>query len=145
MSLHLVRLVLEGVAQSASAASEASSAIGSIGGASDGGRTITIGVGGSAFEEQAREVLIMKKAVYEKEFPHLVTFCVGTGPEEKLKIKGHCEKFELKSTYVLGARARTSSQRSTPSPTWATFPPPMSTLAWSLWSAWPARRQSAML
>ena len=79
-SLHFVQLVLEGVAQSASAASEASSAIGSIGGASDGGRTITIGVGGIA------EVLIMKKAVYEKEFPHLVTFCVGTGPEEKLKI-----------------------------------------------------------
>ena len=74
MSLHLVRLVLEGVAQSASAASEASSAIGSIGGASDGGRTITIGVGGIA------EVLIMKKAVP-------VTFCVGTGPAECMACK----------------------------------------------------------
>ena len=100
MSVQLVRLVLEGVAQSASAALEASSATGSIGGASDGGRTFAIGVGGIA------EVLIMKKAVCEKERPHLVTVCVGAGPEEKLKIKGLCEKFELKSTYVLGARGQ---------------------------------------
>ena len=63
MSLHDVWLVLEGMAQSASAASETSSAAGGIGGVSDGGGAITIGVGGGiAVDDQAQEVLIMKKA-----------------------------------------------------------------------------------
>ena len=61
-----MRLVLEGVAQSASAASETSSATGSIGGTTGsigGASAITIGVGGGiAVDDQAQEVLIMKKA-----------------------------------------------------------------------------------
>ena len=59
-------LVLEGVAQSASAASETSSATGSIGGTTGslgGASAITIGVGGGiAVDDQAQAVLIMKKA-----------------------------------------------------------------------------------
>ena len=59
-------LVLEGVAQSASAASETSSATGSIGGTTGSlgsASAITIGVGGGiAVDDQAQDVLIMKKA-----------------------------------------------------------------------------------
>ena len=63
MSLHDVWLVLEGVAQSASAASETSSATGSIGGTTGSlGGASGVGVGGGiAVDDHAQDVLIMKK------------------------------------------------------------------------------------
>merc|ERR1712039_335136 len=51
--------------------------------------------------------LLHAAAAYEKEFPDLVTLCVGTGPEEELnKLKKLCEKLELKNTFLLGARGQ---------------------------------------
>jgi len=62
---------------------------------------------GKAAEWKRQAALLHAAAAYEKEFPHLVTFCVGTGPEEELnKIKGLCEKLELKNTFILGARGQ---------------------------------------
>merc|ERR1711941_3979 len=43
---------------------------------------------GKAAEWKRQAALLHAAAQYEKEFPDLVTFCVGTGPEEELqKIK----------------------------------------------------------
>ena len=66
LAVRVVRSVLTGVAQSASAASETSSATGSSGGTTGslgGASAITIGVGGGiAVDDQAQAVLIMKRA-----------------------------------------------------------------------------------
>merc|ERR1712199_23260 len=44
---------------------------------------------------------------YEKDFPNLITLCVGTGPEEELKkITDLCAELQLKNTYILGARGQ---------------------------------------
>jgi glycosyltransferase involved in cell wall biosynthesis len=62
---------------------------------------------GKAAEWKRQAALLHAAAQYEKEFPDLITFCVGTGPEEELnKIKAVCEKLQLKNTYLLGARGQ---------------------------------------
>merc|ERR1712039_121002 len=51
--------------------------------------------------------LLHAAAEYEKEFPELVTLCVGTGPEEEIqKLKDLCEELGLKNTFLLGARSQ---------------------------------------
>merc|ERR1712206_43789 len=45
--------------------------------------------------------------VYENDFPTMVTFCVGTGPDdEKEKLLKLCEELGLKNTFLLGARGQ---------------------------------------
>merc|ERR1712113_558974 len=62
---------------------------------------------GKAAEWKRQAALLHAASQYEKEFPELVTFCVGTGPEEEInKVKALCEKLELKNTFLLGARGQ---------------------------------------
>jgi glycosyltransferase involved in cell wall biosynthesis len=62
---------------------------------------------GKAAEWKRQAALLHAAAEYEKEFPDLVTLCVGTGPEEELKkLKDLCEKLELSNTLLLGARGQ---------------------------------------
>merc|ERR1712226_300944 len=62
---------------------------------------------GKAAEWKRQAALLHAASQYEKEFPELVTFCVGTGPEEELKkITDLCAKLELKNTFCLGARGQ---------------------------------------
>merc|ERR1712113_1202839 len=62
---------------------------------------------GKAAEWKRQAALLHAAAEYEKEFPELITLCVGTGPEEELnKLKALCEKLELKNTFLLGARGQ---------------------------------------
>jgi len=69
--------------------------------------TQLIGFVGKAAEWKRQAALLHAASQYEKEFPNLVTFCVGTGPEEELnKLKALCEKLQLKNTFLLGARGQ---------------------------------------
>jgi len=62
---------------------------------------------GKAAEWKRQAALLHAAAKYEKEFPNLVTFCVGTGPDEEIKkLTDLCEKLELKNTFLLGARGQ---------------------------------------
>merc|ERR1712113_533022 len=62
---------------------------------------------GKAAEWKRQAALLHAAAQYEKEFPDLVTFCVGTGPEDELKkLKDLCEQLGLKNTFLLGARGQ---------------------------------------
>jgi len=62
---------------------------------------------GKAAEWKRQAALLKAAALYEKEYPNLITFCVGTGPDEELqKLKDLCEKLELKNTFLLGARGQ---------------------------------------
>merc|ERR1712217_510401 len=62
---------------------------------------------GKAAEWKRQAALLHAAAKYEKEFPELVTFCVGTGPDEEIKkLQDLCEKLQLKNTFLLGARGQ---------------------------------------
>merc|ERR1712050_302793 len=62
---------------------------------------------GKAAEWKRQAALLHAAAEYEKQFPDLITFCVGTGPEDEInKLKALCEKLGLKSTFLLGARGQ---------------------------------------
>merc|ERR1712217_338777 len=62
---------------------------------------------GKAAEWKRQAALLHAAAEYEKTFPDLITFCVGTGPQDELdKLKALCEKLELKNTFLLGARGQ---------------------------------------
>mmetsp|Transcript_9058 Transcript_9058/g.14643 ORF Transcript_9058/g.14643 Transcript_9058/m.14643 type:complete len:467 (-) Transcript_9058:67-1467(-) len=62
---------------------------------------------GKAAEWKRQAALLRAASEYEKEFPELVTFCVGTGPDEELKkLKDLCEELKLENTFLLGARGQ---------------------------------------
>merc|ERR1712070_587785 len=62
---------------------------------------------GKAAEWKRQAALLHAAAAYEKDFPNMVTLCVGTGPEEEIKkLTDLCEKLELKNTFLLGARGQ---------------------------------------
>merc|ERR1719253_1218845 len=62
---------------------------------------------GKYAEWKRQAALLHAAAAYEKENPDVVTFCVGTGPEdEKNKIIALCEKLGLKNTFLLGPRGQ---------------------------------------
>lgn len=62
---------------------------------------------GKAAEWKRQAALLHAAAEYEKEFPDLITLCVGTGPDEELKkLTELCEKLGLKNTLLLGARSQ---------------------------------------
>jgi len=62
---------------------------------------------GKAAEWKRQAALLHAAAEYEKQFPDLITFCVGTGPEDELnKLKALCEELGLKNTFLLGARGQ---------------------------------------
>jgi glycosyltransferase involved in cell wall biosynthesis len=60
------------------------------------------------FAEWKRQAALLHAAsLYEKDFPDLVTLCVGTGPDaEAEKLKALCAELGLKNTFLLGARAQ---------------------------------------
>merc|ERR1719199_1699547 len=54
---------------------------------------------GKYAEWKRQAALLHAAAAYEKDHPDVVTFCVGTGPDdEKKKIINLCEKLGLKNT-----------------------------------------------
>lgn len=62
---------------------------------------------GKFAEWKRQAALLHAAALYEKEYPDLVTLCVGTGPEEEAnKLKALCAELGLKNTFLLGARAQ---------------------------------------
>jgi len=62
---------------------------------------------GKAAEWKRQAALLHAASKYEKEFPNLITFCVGTGPEEEIKkVTDLCEKLGLQNTFCLGARGQ---------------------------------------
>jgi len=62
---------------------------------------------GKFAEWKRQAALLHAAAAYEKEFPDLVTLCVGTGPDaEADKLKALCSELGLKNTFLLGARAQ---------------------------------------
>jgi len=62
---------------------------------------------GKAAEWKRQAALLHAAAEYEKQFTDLITFCVGTGPDDELnKVKALCEKLGLKNTFLLGARGQ---------------------------------------
>ena len=62
---------------------------------------------GKAAEWKRQAALLHAAAKYEKEFPDVVTLCVGTGPEDELqKIKDLCQRLNSKNTFVLDARGQ---------------------------------------
>merc|ERR1719265_359426 len=62
---------------------------------------------GKFAEWKHQAALLHAAALYEKEYPDLVTLCVGTGPEEEAnKLKALCAELGLKNTFLLGARAQ---------------------------------------
>merc|ERR1712190_290982 len=62
---------------------------------------------GKAAEWKRQAALLHAASQYEKEFPNLVTFCVGTGPDEEIKkLTDLCEKLQLKNTFLLGAQGQ---------------------------------------
>jgi glycosyltransferase involved in cell wall biosynthesis len=62
---------------------------------------------GKAAEWKRQAALLRAAAEYEKDFPDLITMCVGTGPEEELKkLKDLCEELKLENTFLLGARGQ---------------------------------------
>ena len=64
---------------------------------------------GKAAEWKRQAALLHAAAKYEKEFPDVVTLCVGTGPEDELqKIKDLCQRLNLKNTLLLALAVRTS-------------------------------------
>ena len=64
-----------------------------------------VAFGREASECKRQAALLHAASQSEKEFPVLITMCVGIGPEEELnKIKAVCGKFELKNTFLLVAR-----------------------------------------
>merc|ERR1711865_394034 len=60
------------------------------------------------FAEWKRQAALLRAAAqYEKEFPDVVTLCVGTGPDaEADKLKKLAAELGLKNTFLLGARAQ---------------------------------------
>jgi len=60
------------------------------------------------FAEWKRQAALLEAAaLYEKDYPDVVTLCVGTGPEEEAaKLKKLCSDLGLKNTFLLGARAQ---------------------------------------
>jgi len=60
------------------------------------------------FAEWKRQAALLHAAAqYEKEFPDVVTLCVGTGPDaEADKLKKLAAELGLKNTFLLGARAQ---------------------------------------
>merc|ERR1712070_944473 len=62
---------------------------------------------GKAAEWKRQAALLHAAAAYEKDFPNMVTLCVGTGPEEEIKkLTDLCDKLQLKNTFLLGARGQ---------------------------------------
>lgn len=62
---------------------------------------------GKAAEWKRQAALLHAASQYEKEYPNLVTLCVGIGPAEEMKkITDLCEKLELKNTFCLGPRSQ---------------------------------------
>merc|ERR1712217_944741 len=62
---------------------------------------------GKAAEWKRQAALLHAASEYEKEFPDLITLCVGTGPEDEMnKLKTLCEQLGLKNTFLLGARGQ---------------------------------------
>ena len=55
---------------------------------------------------EAPGTLLRAAVMYVKEFPVVVTICVGTGPDDDLKkIKESCQR-QLKNTFILDARGQ---------------------------------------
>jgi fructose-bisphosphate aldolase class II len=62
---------------------------------------------GKYAEWKRQAALLHAAAAYEKDNPDVLTFCVGTGPDdEKQKIIALCEKLGLKNTFLLGPRSQ---------------------------------------
>jgi len=62
---------------------------------------------GKAAEWKRQAALLEAAAAYEKDFPDLVTLCVGTGPDDEMaKLKAKCEELGLKNTFLLGPRSQ---------------------------------------
>jgi glycosyltransferase involved in cell wall biosynthesis len=62
---------------------------------------------GKYAEWKRQAALLHAAAAYEKDFPNLATFCVGTGPdEEKDKLVNLLNSLGLKNTFLLGARGQ---------------------------------------
>jgi len=62
---------------------------------------------GKAAEWKRQAALLHAAQQYEKDFPDVVTLCVGTGPEDELnKLKTLCADLQLKNTFLLGARGQ---------------------------------------
>jgi glycosyltransferase involved in cell wall biosynthesis len=62
---------------------------------------------GKAAEWKRQAALLRAAAEYEKEFPDLITLCVGTGPAEELKkLTDLCDELKLTNTFILGARGQ---------------------------------------
>jgi glycosyltransferase involved in cell wall biosynthesis len=62
---------------------------------------------GKFAEWKRQAALLHAAAAYEKDFPNLATFCVGTGPdEEKDKLVALLDKLGAKNTFLLGARGQ---------------------------------------
>lgn len=62
---------------------------------------------GKFAEWKRQAALLHAAALYEKDFPDVVTLCVGTGPDgEADKLKALCAELNLKNTFLLGPRAQ---------------------------------------
>merc|ERR1712087_557754 len=62
---------------------------------------------GKFAEWKRQAALLHAAAMYEKEFPDVVTLCGGTGPDEEAnKLKALADKLGLKNTFLLGARSQ---------------------------------------
>jgi len=62
---------------------------------------------GKFAEWKRQAALLHAAALYEKDFPDVVTLCVGTGPEEESnKLKALAAELGLQNTFLLGARAQ---------------------------------------
>jgi len=62
---------------------------------------------GKAAEWKRQAALLRAAAEYEKEFPDLVTLCVGIGPDDAMqKLQDLCSELKLKNTFILGARGQ---------------------------------------
>ena len=62
---------------------------------------------GKAAEWKRQKALLHAAKRYESEYPDLVTFCVGTGPENEIsKLKLLCTELDLKNTFLLGGRSQ---------------------------------------
>jgi glycosyltransferase involved in cell wall biosynthesis len=62
---------------------------------------------GKFAEWKRQAALLHAAALYEKDFPDVVTLCVGTGPDDEAnKLKALCAELGLKNTFLLGARGQ---------------------------------------